>query len=99
MNTLQSPAVDDRRKTIAFYIRNDRAQQISLSGNFVDFPEKHLRMTPGADGWWKIEIPMLPKGTYRYKFCIDDCMYMEDVNNPHRKPDGINGWDSILEIP
>lgn len=99
METFHSPTVDDRRKTIAFYIRNNKAQQISLSGNFTDFPNRHLKMSPGADGLWAVEIPMPPKGTYRYKFFIDECMWMEDVGNPNRKPDGVNGWDSILEIP
>jgi hypothetical protein len=41
---------------------------------------------------------MLPNGIYKYKFFIDEKMWMEDIENPLREPDGHNDWNSILAI-
>ncbi len=49
-------------------------------------------------GCWKITIPMLPHGKYYYKFFIDDKMWMEDIENPLREPDGVTGWNSVLTV-
>lgn len=93
-----SPYVNHRKKTIEFYIHNECAQQISLAGSFNHWAQDVLLMQPGRNGLWKIEIPMLQPGTYRYKFFIDDKMWMEDVENPWREPDGFIGWNSVLQV-
>jgi len=49
-------------------------------------------------GGWKISIPMLPNGKYYYRFLIDDKMWMEDIENPLREPDGVTGWNSVLTV-
>jgi hypothetical protein len=98
MKPFESPHINSRKKTIEFFIQNNCAQQISLSGSFNNWAQDVLLLEPGSDGMWKIEIPLLPKGNYKYKFFIDDKMWVEDVDNPNREPDGINGWNSILLI-
>lgn len=98
MKPYDSPHIDDKRKTIEFFIQNDCAHQISLAGTFNHWAQDVLLMEPGEDGMWKIEIPLLPEGTYKYKFFIDDKMWVEDFDNPVREPDGFNGWNSILMI-
>ncbi|MBI1782701.1 MAG: S8 family serine peptidase [Sphingobacteriales bacterium] len=98
MKPHDSPHIDDKRKTIEFFIQNDCAHQISLAGTFNHWAQDVLLMEPGEDGMWKIEIPLLPEGTYKYKFFIDDKMWVEDFDNPVREPDGFNGWNSILMI-
>ncbi len=45
-----------------------------------------------------IEIPMLPEGKYHYKFFIDGRMWMEDIENQLREPDGVTGWNSVLTV-
>ena len=49
-------------------------------------------------GCWRITIPMLPHGKYFYKFFIDDKMWIEDIENPLREPDGVTGWNSVLTV-
>lgn len=98
MKQYTSPHIHPRRKTIEFHIHNDCAHQISLAGSFNHWAQDVLLMEHGKDGMWRIEIPMLPKGNYRYKFFIDDRMWVEDVENPCREPDGFNGWNSVLEV-
>ncbi len=98
MKPHESPYLNKRKKMIEFFIEHDFAQQISLAGSFNHWAQDVLLMEPGRKGMWKIEIPMLPNGTYRYKFFIDDKMWVEDVENPLREPDGFNGWNSLLVV-
>jgi 1,4-alpha-glucan branching enzyme len=98
MNVHESPFINRRKKTIEFHIQNGCAQQISLSGSFNHWAQDVLLMQPGKNGTWKIEIPMLPNGKYYYKFFIDDRMWVEDVDNPWREPDGQHGWNSVLVV-
>ena len=98
MKPNQSPFINAKKNIIEFYIQSDSASHISLSGSFNNWAQDVLLMEPGRNGIWKIEIPMLPAGRYRYKFFIDDKMWMEDVDNPFREPDGFFGFNSILLI-
>ena len=98
MKPYESPHINPKRKTIEFFIQNECAAQISLAGTFNHWAQDVLLMEPGEDGMWKIEIPLLPEGKYKYKFFIDDKMWVEDVDNPLREPDGFNGWNSILAV-
>ncbi|MEO7767013.1 MAG: S8 family serine peptidase, partial [Ferruginibacter sp.] len=93
-----SPFINHQKNTIEFYIQNDWASQISLAGSFNEWAPDILLMEPCLDGLWKIEIPMLLPGFYQYKFFIDEKLWMEDVENPYREPDGFAGFNSILKI-
>jgi len=93
-----SPFINKRKKAIEFYIQNTRAEHISLAGSFNNWAHDALLMQPTKNGLWKIQIPMLPKGTYHYKFFVDDKVWMEDIDNPYRQPDGLNGFNSVLMI-
>jgi 1,4-alpha-glucan branching enzyme len=98
MSQQLSPFVSSRKKTIEFHIQHNCATQIYLSGSFNHWAKDALVLRQGKNGMWKIKIPMLPKGKYYYKFFVDDRMWVEDVDNPHREPDGVIGWNSILHV-
>jgi 1,4-alpha-glucan branching enzyme len=98
MTTLTSPHIDNRHKTIEFYMHNDCASQICLAGSFNHWAQNVLPLEHDEDGRWKIVIPLLPAGKYRYKFFIDGQMWTEDIDNPNREPDGRNGFNSILIV-
>jgi serine protease AprX len=93
-----SPFINKRKKAIEFYIQNPCASHIVLAGSFNNWSQDTLLMEPSENGLWKIEIPMLPKGIYEYKFFIDEKVWMEDIDNPYRQPDGLNGFNSLLMI-
>lgn len=93
-----SPFINKRKKAIEFYMQNSCASHISLAGSFNHWAHDSLLMEPTKNGLWKIEIPMLPKGTYHYKFFVDDKVWTEDIDNPYREPDGLNGFNSILMV-
>src|SRR5687768_11072628 len=106
MHTLTSPQIHSKKRTIEFLLQNNETSkvslsgvnQVSLAGSFNNWAQDVLLMKPDKNGVWKIEIPMLPKGVYHYKFFIDDKMWMEDVDNPNREPDGKTGFNSILYV-
>ena len=103
MKLRESPYINRRKKTIEFYVHhlNSAAcRHISLAGSFNHWAKDELQMTPekAKGGGWKISIPMLPHGKYYYRFLIDDKMWMEDIENPLREPDGVTGWNSVLTV-
>ena len=98
MKDHSSPYIDRKRISIEFSVKNDFASQISLSGTFNNWAQDQLNLKPSKDGTWKIKIPMLPRGKYSYKFFVDDRMWMEDIENPYREPDGVIGFNSILLV-
>ena len=103
MKVRESPYINRRNKTIEFYVHHLNAaacRHISLAGSFNHWATNELQMRVEKDngGCWKISIPMLPHGKYYYRFFIDDKMWMEDIENPLREPDGITGWNSVLTV-
>ena len=98
MNHHLSPYVNKRKKTIEFHIKNSCANQIYLAGTFNHWAHDILQLKPAQNGFWTIEIPMLPHGRYHYKFFIDERMWAEDIENPLREPDGVTGWNSVLTV-
>ncbi len=98
MNLHTSPYVNKRRKKIEFHIHNPCASHIILCGTFNHWAKDELQLKPDKHGDWKIAIPLLPQGRYCYKFYIDDVMATEDIENPLREPDGVNGWNSVLAL-
>lgn len=95
---VSSPYIDQKRKTISFHIHHDCAQEISICGSFNNWAQNVLLLEPGKDGKWAIDIPLVPEGRYAYKFLIDNKVWVEDVNNPYREPDGFHGFNSVLLI-
>ena len=98
MDQYSVPVIDSRKKTIEFHIRHTCASQISLAGSFNHWAKDELKLKPGTRDTWKIRIPMLPKGKHYYKFFIDDRMWVEDIDNPYREPDGVTGWNSVITV-
>ena len=98
LNFDSSPLVNNRQKTIGFYLQHDCASQVSLAGSFNHWQQDVLLLEPGTNGSWKIEIPMMAPGRYQYKFLVDEKLWVEDINNPYREPDGFGGFNSILMI-
>jgi len=98
MKSHESPFINRRKKVIEFRIKNKCAHQICVAGTFNHWAKDEYYLTPQTDGTWFVKIPLLPHGEYQYKFYIDNQMEMEDIENPFRLPDGINGFNSVLQV-
>jgi serine protease AprX len=101
-----SPIIHEEKQTVEFILESDYANkvfvdgfsQVSLAGSFNQWAQDVLLMKCDNDGVWKIEIPLLPRGKYHYKFLIDDKVWLEDLGNSNREPDGFAGFNSVLII-
>ncbi len=93
-----SPIINRRKKLIEFHIVNPCAHRITVAGSFNKWARDQFPLQKSDDGMWKITIPLLPHGKYQYKFFIDEHMQMEDIENPYREPDGITGFNSLLQV-
>jgi len=98
MKSVQSPMINRRKKVIEFRIVNECAHQICVAGSFNHWAKDEYYLTPKQDGTWSVKVPLPPHGEYQYKFFIDDQMAMEDIENPFRLPDGVNGFNSVLQV-
>jgi 1,4-alpha-glucan branching enzyme len=101
-----SPYINAEKQTIEFYLQSDHDNkvsfegitQVSLAGSFNHWSQDVLLMNCDSNGVWKIEIPLLPRGKYHYKFLVDDKVWLEDVANSNREPDGLSGFNSVLIV-
>ncbi|WP_018614323.1 hypothetical protein [Segetibacter koreensis] len=101
-----SPNIDTNRKTIEFYLQSnyenkialDGINKVSLVGTFNHWSQDVLLFNRDDDGIWKIQIPLLPSGKYYYKFLVDDKVWLEDIANANREPDGFAGFNSVLIV-
>lgn len=70
-------------------------RRVWLTGNFVNWEKRGLRMRPAKNGW---ELPVyLPEGTYFYKFVVRN-EWLVDPDNPDVRKDGYGNFNSVLEI-
>jgi serine protease AprX len=93
-----SPLIDYKKQLITFYYHNHSARTVALAGNFNGWSRFGLSFKKEAHGRWKIEIPLMAKGTYQYKFVVNGEIWVDDPRNPHRELDGANGFNSKLVI-
>ena len=61
-----------------------------------DIPtSKDILVSPVVTASPSVEVLLSPEAS---KFFIDEKMWMEDIDNPYREPDGVTGFNSILVI-
>lgn len=85
-------------ETIIFAFCHATAQQISVVGSFNDWQPDANPMHRVADGAWQLNDILPAKGSYRYKFLIDQKTWMHDPENLEMIEDGYGGWSSVLNI-
>ena len=40
----------------------------------------------------------VPGGSYEYRFVLDGNRYLDDPDNPRKRPNGVDGFNSLLEV-
>jgi enterochelin esterase family protein len=76
-----SPEVHADR-TVTFRLRAPAADEVSLTGEFLDGPQA---LSKGADGVWSVTVGPVAPEIYEYEFTIDG-MTFHDPRNPAIKP-------------
>lgn len=73
----------------------ENAKKIILTGTFNRWNEQIFVMNKVSDGW-ELTLQLNP-GEYEYKFIVDG-KWMEDPNNPSKKANEYDGYNSVLNI-
>lgn len=71
------------------------AKHIVLSGTFNGWSEDFFKMQKTEDGW-ELTLQLKPN-TYEYKFIVDGD-WIEDPNNPYKKENEFDGYNSVIDI-
>lgn len=93
---LASPVIDEGNLT--FVYQNEQALNVHLAGDFNCWSPTATPLNRDKDGFWRVSMPALESGKYRYKYVVDGSIWCEDPGNSFREPDGHNGFNSILRI-
>ncbi len=76
---------------IRFSLDRPEAEDVRVSGNWLNWDGEGIRMARDKDGVWSITVPLKP-GTYYYKFYIDG-KWVADPDEPERAvSDGKGGY-------
>jgi enterochelin esterase-like enzyme len=79
--SVRSPEVHADR-TVTFRLWAPQAEQVSLTGEFLDGSRE---LTKGEDGVWSLTLGPIEPETYEYEFTIDGMTFL-DPRNPAMKP-------------
>ena len=91
-----SPHVDGSGVTLVLYDKD--AQEVRVWGSWQLEGETQLAKRVGQAGVWKVRLPRLEPGDYRYRFVLDGARWIDDPGDPLRDTNGFGGFDSILEV-
>jgi serine protease AprX len=83
---------------LVFSHHDDEAQSVAVAGDFNDWNWAPHRCKQCGDGIWRVELPLLAAGRYRYKFVIDGTRWQDDPGNGMKEPDEYGGFNSILHV-
>jgi len=81
-----------------FTYHNDTACKVSLVGDFNDWHKSLNPFMKTENGLWRAMLPRLSTGNYRYKFLVDDKLWIEDPGNGLKESDGFSGFNSLLHV-
>lgn len=85
-------------KQIQFTYHDDKATNVTLSGDFNMWRTNDVLFKKTEHGLWRAAIPCQPAGEYRYKFLVDGSRWTEDPSHGLKEDDGFGGFHSILNI-
>lgn len=71
------------------------AKEVILTGSFNRWDEQKFKMHQTDDGW--IIALQIKPGEYEYKFIVDG-QWMEDPNNPSKRKNEYDGYNSIINV-
>lgn len=83
---------------IIFYYYNPRVEQVALVSSFNGWLAAGSEFTRLAPGIFRLALPPLPPGRYRYKFLLDYTTAVDDPENPDKESDGYGGFNSVLRV-
>jgi len=80
-----------------FRLFRPEASRVELSGNFTDWDANRIELSKTDDGWWEIELDLLP-GDYEFQYVIDHHIRLADFAANGVKLNGFGQWVSLLMV-
>lgn len=86
------------RRKVTFYYRDDKAESVSIAGDFTDWQANEpMYKIPESNTWTLVkEFPF--KGVYAYKFVVDGERWINDPECANVEPDGVGGYNTRLQL-
>jgi 1,4-alpha-glucan branching enzyme len=90
------PRMDDGK--LVFNYHDDRAETVSLAGDFNGWNPAHTSFVRLNTGAWRAEIEPPAPGRYHYKFIVNQTRWVDDPGNAMKAPDTYGGMNSVVYI-
>ena len=87
--------VDVKGNMAEFTFYRPHAAQVFLAGDFNEWRESELAMTPTNDGTWRARM-RLPDGEFKFRYCADGVWYTDYA--AFGVEPGMFGLDSIVRV-
>ena len=82
--------------TYIISLNRPHADEVRLTGDFIDWDEEGMEMKRDKAGTWSTTISLEP-GEYMYKFIVDG-KWIPDPDMEERVPDGKGGWATPIVV-
>jgi 1,4-alpha-glucan branching enzyme len=83
---------------VRFFLYAPEAQSVHVQGSWDGWRLPGLQAEQLAAGVWCAGLPEVPGGSYEYRFVLDGSRYLDDPDNPRKRPNGVDGFNSLLEV-
>jgi serine protease AprX len=83
---------------IIFSLHDHHASSVEVLGSWNDWQLPGIAASVIEPGFWQSLPTVLPPGRHCYKFILDGQRWLDDPNNPRKKPDGLGGLNSVLVV-
>jgi serine protease AprX len=80
-----------------FILHDTEATRVNVQGSWDDWAEPGIEAKQVKPHVWQATIGPLEPGRYRYKFLLDGERWLDDPDNPHKEPNTLAAFDSVLE--
>jgi serine protease AprX len=92
-----SPSVET--EGVRFFLYAPEAETVHIQGSWDDWSLPGLRAEQIARGVWCAGLPEIAPGHYQYRFVLNGHHYLDDPDNPRKRPNGVDGFNSLLDVP
>jgi serine protease AprX len=83
---------------VRFFLYAPEARSVHVQGSWDGWRLPGLQAEQLAAGVWCAGLPEVPVGNYEYRFVLDGNRYLDDPDNPRKRPNGVDGFNSLLEV-
>jgi serine protease AprX len=84
---------------VVFSLHDHKTSRVQVLGSWNDWKLPAVEAACVELGYWQTHPAKLPKGRHTYKFLLDGNKWLDDPANPKKSPDGLGGFNSVVDMP